>query len=533
MRSEEKLNELFKTLREENVTTSVSDVSSWINAYSTSANIKTVKKTAITKKIIIMSAIITTAIIGSIILFSGEQSTKQDKINSPLMKKLPLDSSIKKIIETKQDSIKVAKNQYTSITTFNYLMRDSTQGVEEKNTTEAKLNSNINMNETDPQSKTPKVSKNWRTFNDSLNIDTLFNGVKSLVFTGDNCDLSIRGSKRTDIRMNYHYLLKANGIFLRKKNSELSYELKDSVLTVHLEIKNQIFIGVSLTSETSKLEFNVPENIAVSINTSYGDVALNNLSNNNNNYLIKTLSGNIKMESVNGNVTLSSGSGDVSLKNAELNNLGNNNYRIQTTSGDIKMESVNGNITLNSFSGDVSIKNAELNNLGNNIYHIQTTSGDIITESVNGNVTLSSVSGDVSLKNAELNNLGNNIYRIQTTSGDIKTEQVNGNINLSSISGDVSLKNVLGKINISVSNGDVRGNNISVLESLEITCSNGDVYCMITNPTSELMFSLFSAVGDINIQRQDLSFRGEGRYNFGKGSIKITAKSSSGNIIIR
>jgi amino acid transporter len=89
MRSEEKLNELFKTLREGNVTTSVSDVSSWINAYSTSANIKTVKKTAITKKIIIMSAIITTAIIGSIILFSGEQSTQTENINSPIRKEKP------------------------------------------------------------------------------------------------------------------------------------------------------------------------------------------------------------------------------------------------------------------------------------------------------------------------------------------------------------------------------------------------------------------------------------------------------------
>jgi DUF4097 and DUF4098 domain-containing protein YvlB len=447
MRSEEKLNELFKTLREENVTTSVSDVSSWINAYSTSANIKTVKKTAITKKIIIMSAIITTAIIGSIILFSGEQSTKQNKINSPLMKKLPLDSSIKKIIETKQDSIKVAKNQYTSITTFNYLMRDSTQGVEEKNTTEAKLNSNINMNETDPQSKTPKVSKNWRTFNDSLNIDTLFNGVKSLVFTGDNCDLSIRGSKRTDIRMNYHYLLKANGIFLRKKNSELSYELKDSVLTVHLEIKNQIFIGVSLTSETSKLEFNVPENMAISINTSYGDV--------------------------------------------ELNNLSNNNYRIKTLSGDVKMESVN------------------------------------------GNVTLSSISGDVSLKNAELNNLGNNSYRIQTTSGNIKMERVNGNITLSSSSGDVSLKNSVANINVSLISGRFNGNNINVVDAFYIGCTSGNVDCEITNPDSELRFNLYTASGKIKVRRQDLSYKGFGGYTFGQGKVKITAESTSGNVIIR
>ncbi|MCA6436798.1 MAG: DUF4097 family beta strand repeat protein [Bacteroidetes bacterium] len=461
MRSEEKLNELFKTLREENVTTSVSDVSSWINVHSTSANIKKVKKTAITKKIIIMSAIITPAIIGSIILFSGKQHTKPDNMNSPVIKQnnysLPIDSSKNKDIETAQKNIKVKNKQFIGITTLNYLMRDSTQRVEEKNTTEAKLNSNIHLNETDPQSKLPKVSKNWRTFNDSLNVDTLFNGVKSLVFTGDEGDITVRGSKRSNLTMNYHYRLKTKGVYVKKAkavlskqeeaNCGLSYELVDSVLTIHLEIKSQTFSGIGLLSETSKLEFNVPENIAISINTSYGDV--------------------------------------------ELNNLSSSNYRIKTLSGDVKMESVN------------------------------------------GNVTLSSISGDVSLKNAELNNLGNNSYRIQTTSGNIKMERVNGNITLSSSSGDVSLKNSVANINVSLISGRFNGNNINVVDAFYIGCTSGNVDCEITNPDSELRFNLYTASGKIKVQRQDLSYKGFGGYTFGQGNLKITAESTSGNIIIR
>jgi DUF4097 and DUF4098 domain-containing protein YvlB len=461
MRSEEKLNELFKTLREENVTTSVSDVSSWINVHSTSANIKKVKKTAITKKIIIMSAIITPAIIGSIILFSGKQHTKPDNMNSPVIKQnnysLPIDSSKNKDIETAQKNIKVKNKQFIGITTLNYLMRDSTQRVEEKNTTEAKLNSNIHLNETDPQSKLPKVSKNWRTFNDSLNVDTLFNGVKSLVFTGDEGDITVRGSKRSNLTMNYHYRLKTKGVYVKKAkavlskqeeaNCGLSYELVDSVLTIHLEIKSQTFSGIGLLSETSKLEFNVPENIAISINTSYGDV--------------------------------------------ELNNLSSSNYRIKTLSGDVKMESVNGNITL------------------------------------------SSISGDVSLKNAELNNLGNNSYRIQTTSGNIKMERVNGNITLSSSSGDVSLKNSVANINVSLISGRFNGNNINVVDAFYIGCTSGNVDCEITNPDSELRFNLYTASGKIKVQRQDLSYKGFGGYTFGQGNLKITAESTSGNIIFR
>ena len=461
MRSEEKLNELFKTLREENVTTSVSDVSSWINVHSTSANIKTVKKTAITKKIIIMSAIITTVIIGSIILFSGKQNTKPDNMNSPVIKQnknsLPIDSSKNKDIETAQKNIKVKNNQFIGITTLNYLMRDSTQRVEEKNTTEAKLNNNINMNETDPQSKLPKVSKNWRTFNDSLNVDTLFNGVKSLVFIGDEGDITVRGNKRSNLTMNYHYLLKTKGVYVKKPksvlskqeeaNCELSYELVDSVLTIRLEIKSQTFSGIGILSETSKLNFNVPEYIAVYINTRSGDV--------------------------------------------ELNNLSNNNYRIKTLSGDVKMESVTGNVTLNSVSGDVSVKNAALNNSSNNNYGIQTTSGDIKTESFNGNITLRSASGDVSLKNSVAN------------------------------------------INVSLVSGHFSGIDINVVDALYIGCTSGNVDCQITNPNSELMFNLYTLSGKIKIRRQDLSYKGFGGYTFGQGNLKITAKSTSGNIIIR
>jgi DUF4097 and DUF4098 domain-containing protein YvlB len=257
--------------------------------------------------------------------------------------------------------------------------------------------------------------------------------------------------------MNYHYRLKTKGVYVKKAkavlskqeeaNCGLSYELVDSVLTIHLEIKSQTFSGIGLLSETSKLEFNVPENIAISINTSYGDV--------------------------------------------ELNNLSSSNYRIKTLSGDVKMESVN------------------------------------------GNVTLSSISGDVSLKNAELNNLGNNSYRIQTTSGNIKMERVNGNITLSSSSGDVSLKNSVANINVSLISGRFNGNNINVVDAFYIGCTSGNVDCEITNPDSELRFNLYTASGKIKVQRQDLSYKGFGGYTFGQGNLKITAESTSGNIIFR
>jgi DUF4097 and DUF4098 domain-containing protein YvlB len=359
----------------------------------------------------------------------------------------------------------------------------------------AQKSTSSNLHEMNILSKEGKYSRSWNSLSDTLTLDTLFKGVKSLVFIGDDGDISVIGSRRSDIKMNYHYKLKARGIFLKKAkavfsqqkgvNCELSYELVDSILTIHLEIKNKIFIGSIFGSfyETSKLKFHVPENISVSINAGYGDV--------------------------------------------EATNLCNKNYSFQTTGGDIKTERVNGNITLSAGSGDVSLKNEELNNLGNNNYNIKTISGDIKTERLNGNVTLISSSGDVTLKNIE------GKIDAKTISGDIRTERVNGNITLSAGSGDVSLKNVEGNIDAKTKSGDIKGNIINVIDELNMVCSSGDIYCEITNANSEFIFDLRTNSGDINIRRNDLNFSGSGTYTFGKGNIEITAKSGSGDIIVR
>jgi hypothetical protein len=80
MESEEKLNELFKILREKKVTTNISDVNTWISANNTTVNLKLAGKTAIIKKAIIICSIITSTLVGSVFLFTGKQKTIPNKI---------------------------------------------------------------------------------------------------------------------------------------------------------------------------------------------------------------------------------------------------------------------------------------------------------------------------------------------------------------------------------------------------------------------------------------------------------------------
>jgi len=359
MRSEEKLNELFKSLREENVTTNISDVSSWINVHSTSANIKTVKKTAITKKITIMIAAIATTIIGSILFFTVKQNTNPGNINSVIKNEnrniLHVDSSNNANTEFKQNERIIPCIQINRINPITNLPADAVKNEEIKNSTEAPLNTKVDLNETYPQTKIENTSRYWRSINDTLTVDTIFNGVKSLIFKGDKSDLFVRGSKRSDISMKYNYQLKAKGVFSRKKQGicELSYELKDSVLTIHLERKGPKFSGVSVLSETSKLEFIVPENIDVHMDAALGDINISELKQNTTK--LHTSLGDINAENTSGIINLNTDLGDISMKNLE------GKINTNTSLGDI----VGDNITisdgsnLNSSLGDIKI---QLNN---------------------------------------------------------------------------------------------------------------------------------------------------------------------------
>jgi hypothetical protein len=192
----------------------------------------------------------------------------------------------------------------------------------------------------------------WFSTNDSLHVDTLFNGVKSLVFKGDKSDILVSGSNRTGISMKYNYQLKAKGVFSRKKegNCELNYVLKDSVLTIHLQRKDQKFSGISVLSETSKLEFYVPNNIDVKMNSDLGDIDVNGLKANTTK--VYTALGDITAENVSGNIDLNTDLGDISMRKLEgkINSV--------TSLGDIQGEHIliSDNSKFNTSLGDIDVQ---------------------------------------------------------------------------------------------------------------------------------------------------------------------------------
>jgi DUF4097 and DUF4098 domain-containing protein YvlB len=235
------------------------------------------------------------------------------------------------------------------------VLKDTIQFEKVKNSTELQKISLDNLPDIEKLLKKEKSSGFWTAINDSLEVDTLFNGVKKLVFKGDKCDIKLRGTERSDISMKYHYQLKAKGVYKRKKesNCELSYELKDSVLTIHLQRKEQKFNGISVLSESSKMEFIVPENVDVRMDSDLGDIDVDGL--NNISSVFHSSLGDITTTNSTGVIDIETALGDILIKNVS------GKLKLVTSMGDISGEniSISDDCLLNSSMGDMDV---QLNN---------------------------------------------------------------------------------------------------------------------------------------------------------------------------
>jgi hypothetical protein len=351
MKSEEKLNHLFETLRNEKTSTSVSDVTSWIKAPAQVTVPKSTSKIIIQKNFLIMSSIATIIVTG-ILLMSGN---KEPNI-APKQKK-----DMQATIQDTSTVITSQPNHFTFSNEINdnpFIQPLIDLGLVTLPFAEINpVPEIVQLNPIFPSQNSTKTSLqsnagSWFSNNDSLHVDTLFNGVKSLVFKGDKSDILVSGSNRTDISMKYNYQLKAKGVFSRKKegNCELNYVLKDSVLTIHLQRKDQNFNGVSVLSESSKIEFYVPDNVDVKMDTDLGDIDANGLKNKST--TLHTALGDISAKNTSGTLDLKTDLGDIIISNLS------GKIRCFTSLGDVSGENitVKDDSKLESSLGDIDVQ---------------------------------------------------------------------------------------------------------------------------------------------------------------------------------
>jgi hypothetical protein len=352
MNSEEKLNHLFEALKAEKASTSVADVTSWIQASAQVSAPKSTSKIIIQKNFFIMITIVTTLIIGDFLFLSGNKESKLTPQQKQTSKEAIMDTSTSIVKQANQLPVNKEFSEIPFIQPLIDLGIEPLPFVEIDNGPAITQLDPIRSTQYSPRTNNQSNAGSWLSSNDSLFVDTLFSSVKSLVFIGDVCNLLVRGSERSDVSMKYEYQLKAKGVFYKKNqgNCELSYERKDSVLTIRVKRKDQEFKGVSVLSETSILEFYVPNNIDVKMNSDLGDIDVNGLKANTTK--VYTALGDITAENVSGNIDLYTDLGDISMNDlsGKINSV--------TSLGDIQGEHIliSDNSKFNTSLGDIDVQ---------------------------------------------------------------------------------------------------------------------------------------------------------------------------------
>jgi hypothetical protein len=359
MNSEEKLNHLFASLKAEKTSTSVADVTSWIQASAQVSAPKSTSKSIIQKNFFIMSTIVTTLIIGGFLFLSGNKESKRTPPQNNTKKEAIMDTSTSVVKHASQIPVNKEFSENPFIQPLIDLGIEPLPFMEIVNGPTIIQLDPISSTQYSPIVNNQSNAGSWLSSNDSLFVDTLFSGVKSLVFNGDKCDLLVRGSERSDVSMKYEYQLKAKGVFNRKNqgNCELSYERKDSVLTIRVKRKDQNFNGVSVLSETSTLEFYVPNNIDVKMNSDLGDITAENVLGNID---LNTDLGDISMRKLEGKINSVTSLGDIDGEYILISD----NSKFNTSLGDIDVQLSNPlsdcSLDLSSSLGKVKVDRPEL-----------------------------------------------------------------------------------------------------------------------------------------------------------------------------
>ena len=375
--NQESLQKLFREIKNSPPESSINEVSGWLDKVSIVTTGASATTFSLTNKIISMISILAIAV-SATIYFTADDTPAEQRVTAPPVENkstsTPLQSPVPK------DSIK--KEEVIIASAVQYVQEDSVPAQTIKNAEVSRVVSK-EMNEIDkPFSEnlqlgnTSNINTNeagsglWKSINDSLFIDTVFNGVKKLIFSGViNNKIVVRGSQRNSISMNYSYTYKAKGMFVGKSNCEVSFKKVDSVLTIRVERKATVNVGVSYTKMNSNIIFDIPENIAVDVNTSYGNIEIEELKEND--FYFKTAYGDIKAQGIQGNTVFNTNYGDINLDSVSGNIVSKTSY------GDIKGIHITGTESVEFKTGYGDIKFLLTNPINNCKLELKTGYGNI------------------------------------------------------------------------------------------------------------------------------------------------------------
>jgi hypothetical protein len=348
-------------------------------------------------------------------------------------------------------------------------------------------------------------------------MDTLFKGVKHLVVNGNFCEVNVHGKDREDVSFKANLKDNAGNVLifgktiLKKEEAKIRFILKDSTLTVWIEMQKLEHRERSKkeANDKSELNFEVPLHTDVTVKNQSGDIEVKNITSPK--MSLESSFGEVEAENIMADLLVKVASGDI-----ELNAI---TGQVQTSSsfGKQTITDVKGNLVVTSSSGDIVIKQLRGN------ANITTSFGNQTFQNIAGNITAVASSGNVEVENLK----GDLVTR--TSFGNQDLDNIEGNITAAASSGDIDLEKSKGTFILNTTFGNIIGTEITLLNNSNFTSSSGDIRMQLANDISELSFDLASSSGDLEIKKGTFESRSEKKLVFDRGPIKIKGVSSFGN----
>lgn len=187
-------------------------------------------------------------------------------------------------------------------------------------------------------------------------------------------------------------------------------------------------------NEQHRYYISVPQKFNLDINTSGGDITVDNLDGELD---LNTSGGDIQLSKIKGKIDFRTSGGDIDLRNIDAP------MRGRTSGGDIDLADLKGIANVRTSGGSIRLTRAA------NEVIISTSGGDIDIEDVAGDVEAS------------------------TSGGSIEAIACKGKVQLRTSGGDLRLKDMAGPVIASTSGGDIDGSGFD--DALEVRTSGGDI----------------------------------------------------------
>jgi DUF4097 and DUF4098 domain-containing protein YvlB len=230
--------------------------------------------------------------------------------------------------------------------------------------------------------------------------------------------------------------------------------------------------------EQHRFYISVPQKFNLEINTSGGDITVDNLDGELD---LNTSGGDIELSRIKGKIDFKTSGGDLDLRNIDAP------MRGRTSGGDIDLADIKGVANVRTSGGSIRLTRAADEVI------VSTSGGDIDIEDVAGDVEATTSGGSIEAIACK------GKVRLRTSGGDLRLKDMAGPVSASTSGGDIDGSGFDGELEVRTSGGDIQLRAVRAAIEASTSGGNVEVEIAVTDFTKPHGVNLSTSAGDIEV----------------------------------